>query len=305
MANMVYANPFGSMVEGAHAGLQDTLTAANAARDLRAKDNAYDFLKWYVQPAQKEQLNTETGLEKLKALAALSHYTGDYSLFNNAAAQYFGINPENLPKYAPGQQQRGVDYAAGLMPIPLANSDIQSAGGVQRFSPGKAAAINQPLSPEYAAIQDTLVKYLTNSLNNPQQPAAALRNPYQIPTIEEGFPTKPAAPATNAVPQQTQGNSLMDNINKALMSISGSAAPSLPAQTAPTTAPLKIPAALPNYLQQQPASFPGLNNDMGDVEESTGEESQSSVPKYKQKHRPELDIFGQQTGQAQPTQVFA
>lgn len=99
MANMVYANPFGSYVEGQQAGTRNAIDIGNAARNFRDSDLKYDFMKWYMPNVQQNQALAELSQQQnaayylaLQNAGRTSGITGNYAPVNNAINQMYGIN---------------------------------------------------------------------------------------------------------------------------------------------------------------------------------------------------------------------
>lgn len=189
MANIVYADPFGSALEGKRQALHDVLTAAKTGRDLREQDQNYDFKKWHT-PFLKQEVEHKANMEALKQASVLAHYTGDLRPYNEVVAN-MGYNPQNLPPgYESGQhvnadQQRAADFASGVVPAAMSYSNIQSADGQSKFHPNQQNA-NEYSNPEVQkARDDFLLNYFRNG--GAQQPTANEIDKRYLPDF--GFPS--------------------------------------------------------------------------------------------------------------------
>lgn len=64
MANVVYADPFGSYVKGQEAGQQQAINLGEATRKFRDSDVNAEYLKWYL-PHKQEEVRRKEESEKL------------------------------------------------------------------------------------------------------------------------------------------------------------------------------------------------------------------------------------------------
>lgn len=79
MANMVYANPFGAMLEGKRAALDDTLK-------LREAQNKQEYLKWYMPFAKQEAARQAYKSDLALKQAAMQRAAIEYKATSNPAS---------------------------------------------------------------------------------------------------------------------------------------------------------------------------------------------------------------------------
>lgn len=139
MANIEYAHPFKSMIEG-QAAAQRAIQNAQAARQTNLD---YRYNEWY-QPLKQAEAQSNVGGELLKQAAAIAHHTHDYTNYNRILSHFLGVPAESLPTTAAGakttpQQMRDADIASGQLPVPFAYGNVYQAGGVGAYPnlPGK------------------------------------------------------------------------------------------------------------------------------------------------------------------------
>jgi len=249
MANIEYAHPFKSMIEG-QAAAQQAIQRAQAARQTNLD---YRFNEWY-QPLKQAQEQSNVGGELLKQAAAIAHYTGDYSNYNAILAHYLGVPLERLPPgYAGGkggaQQTKAADLASGGLPIAMSYPNVYMAGGVGAYPqlPGK------PEDPElHEAQRQAALRYWknfgvdpaaagggpvdqldpTHGINPPVQgppgPTAPVQTPYNatppIPTPEQA----PTPQNPMAAPRIPGANAAAADASKALGAGDAAAAYGIP-----------------------------------------------------------------------------
>lgn len=223
MANIEYAHPFRSALEGQTTALSN-IQKAQAARE---SDLDYGYNKWY-QPLKQAQQQSAVGGELLKQAAAIAHYTGDYSNYNAILAHYLGVPLERLPPgYGAGKgtqgQTKAADLSTNLLPTPFAYNNVFGAGGVGAYPdvPGKP----DPDPVLHKAQRDAALRYWQSQGNPggagavPAEPNVNELNPlYGIPDTTV-MPQGPAAPVTTPQPAQPM------------------------AQPPPIGAPIKVPGA--------------------------------------------------------------
>lgn len=124
MANVQYADPFGSYVRGASAGNEAAIRTAEAARSLRNQDLNYDFMKWY-QPFRQREAAAATGEAELglnrniqQNAAGLTAFGGPGQAYLSDTLQhlYPGYNFGNLDFRDPLSLERAARTGTGLPP---------------------------------------------------------------------------------------------------------------------------------------------------------------------------------------------
>jgi hypothetical protein len=106
MANIVYANPFGSYVEGQSRGLEDAIHAGNAARQFRDSDVNADFMKWYA-PLRRQEATTEAGKSSLALNEGLLQNAARLTALGEGGRQNFNSTLQNI--YGPNIQAEAND----------------------------------------------------------------------------------------------------------------------------------------------------------------------------------------------------
>ena len=135
MANIQYADPFGSYVKGQQAGTEDTIRTGIAARQFRAMDLSPEVQRWYLplkqQEAQNEleQRQLALHLGQQKNAANLTAYGAPGNAYNAAtlAKLYPGMGFEN----ATANSQLDLTRAAreGSGELPSAYDPLFATGG--------------------------------------------------------------------------------------------------------------------------------------------------------------------------------
>src|SRR6476620_6927014 len=106
MANVVYANPFGSYVEGQTRGLEDAVRAGTAARQFRDSDVNADFMKWYA-PLRRQEATTEAGKNTLALNEGLLQNAARATSFGEGGRRYLNSTLANV--YGPEVQAEARD----------------------------------------------------------------------------------------------------------------------------------------------------------------------------------------------------
>jgi hypothetical protein len=172
MANITYANPFGSYVEGQSRGLEDAVRAGTAARQFRDSDVNADFMKWYA-PLRREEATTglarsqaETGQTQLALNQGLfKNYTGVAGLgpgaeepLLNHLRNVYGIDPSKLRYEDYNDFLRRSGGASGDYPFQFVADPyaIQAGGaGSRRLLPAEISGVQgQQHIPEFNAFND-------------------------------------------------------------------------------------------------------------------------------------------------------
>lgn len=204
MANMVYANPFGAAVEGSRMGIEDALRLGQGARQMRAEDQNYDFMKWY-DPYRRNAAQAETAAAVDKAAqqrihdqAQLSGYIGHQGLLDQTIQQYYGTQAAPAGVRTPQQSQFAADILGGYVPGAFAYPDINQAGGERRTLPGEIPAVN-PLEQQ---ARDAQLHYIVDQYSNLSNPA---NHQPKTPTMNEvlGLPHTPITPTSTPTPKVT------------------------------------------------------------------------------------------------------
>jgi hypothetical protein len=106
MANITYANPFGSYVEGQSRGLEDAVRAGTAARQFRDSDVNADFMKWYA-PLRRQEATTEAGKSSLALNEGLLQNAARLTALGEGGRQNFNSTLQNI--YGPNMQAEARD----------------------------------------------------------------------------------------------------------------------------------------------------------------------------------------------------
>lgn len=164
MANVTYANPFGSFVEGQSRGLEDAVRAGTAARQFRDSDVNADFMKWYA-PLRREEATTslaknqaETGQAQLGLNQGLfKNYTGVAGLgpgaeepLLNHLRNVYGIDPSKLRYGDYNDFLRRSGGASGDYPFQFVADPyaIQAGGaGSRRLLPAEIGGVQGQQQP--------------------------------------------------------------------------------------------------------------------------------------------------------------
>lgn len=217
MASVVYANPFGSYIEGQSRGLEDAVRAGEAARRFRDSDINADFMKWYA-PLRRQEASTEASknvlglnegvLQNAGRLTALGEPGRQY--FNRTLQNIYGADFGNTQARDPVQFQRIAGESSGLTPYGVYDPAFASVG---HYGYSK----RESLSPEEFEQQMTL-RHGPNwqTAGAPGAPQAPSFDPFGAATGHiPGFSPPPAAntpppqnnvpPYLRAVPPNTMG----------------------------------------------------------------------------------------------------
>jgi hypothetical protein len=142
MANIVYANPFGSYVQGQQEGQKQAIDLATAQRTFRDSDLNAEFAKWYMPHRQKEveqeeqqrQLATQTAHMQMIANFAMMGDAGAQKEFSDYVSQMTGgkvnLNFNNLK---PAERIWATGVASGKINPVLGFKGILSAGDTHKF----------------------------------------------------------------------------------------------------------------------------------------------------------------------------
>jgi hypothetical protein len=190
MANVQYADPFGSYVKGAQAGQEATINEGMAARRFRAADLSPEVQAWYLPLKQREAAAT-TGQGELTLNNGLLDTTGKLAALG-----------------APG---RNAFYGVANNMLPGANlSDANFANPQQAFSQIGEASGNVPYSFGIPNVTSSghygTVRDITPTYGGQNNPAAAAFDPWGASTghlnLGGGITKDSTAPQTAPAPTQ-------------------------------------------------------------------------------------------------------
>lgn len=205
MANVVYADPFGSYVRGQEAGQQQAIGLATAQRAFRDSDREAEFRKWY-DPHMKEQLLMQqqqaqlaADANNLKMKITFAMMGGDEKAQQEVIdyiSQMTGGNVKlDFKNLTPAQRTWFLAVARGDINPVMAFNGIQAAGNVSK-------PINYMLGypPGYGAGTDqTNVPGLFRGVNYPEaqaQPEAQPEGRVGQPVSQQPTPQANAAPSS-------------------------------------------------------------------------------------------------------------
>ncbi len=148
MANIEYANPFGSYVKGAEAGTESAIRTGEAARNFRNNDLNYDFLKWY-QPLRQREATAATQQQELALNEGVQKNAANLTAFGGPGFNYLSDTINRLyPGYNFGE-------ATAQSPLDLRRAALEGTGQGPSFydpmvvSQGRYGAVKkESLNPQ-------------------------------------------------------------------------------------------------------------------------------------------------------------
>ncbi|MGH7744027.1 MAG: hypothetical protein ACREQ5_04305 [Candidatus Dormibacteria bacterium] len=214
MANVVYADPFGSIAKGRQLGIANFKNIAETARDLQARDLNNEFAKWYL-PEREAQTQNTIGQQLFQQAVKTAQTTGDYSSANRIAEMYLGANTTHSPNTGlTPAQNKTYDFASGNLPYAFKYPDVVGTtygGGVYRQA---SPFLNPRNQAEYETLQIEAAKRNLEA-GNPlsaykiYDPSAITGLGHNAATSVVPIPAK--APSTSVVPIPAKAPSTSNN----------------------------------------------------------------------------------------------
>lgn len=204
MANIVFADPFGSYIKGQQEGTQNAIATGKAAREFRSDDLQHEFLKWYMPHKQAEvemkqqQEQLATNRANLQMLASMS-MSGDpraQKMFADFVAEATGGNVKlDFTKNTPEQSAWIMGLMSGQIPAALLNRDVFSASGVQRYGFGLLGN-----TPNITGGPETAQEYPVFTANGDWMNGGA--TPQNFGNVQSGAATQYGTPAPTIQPRK-------------------------------------------------------------------------------------------------------
>lgn len=201
MANVQYADPFGSYVKGQQAGQEAAINEGMAARRFRAADLSPEVQAWYL-PLKQREAAAATGQNELALNTGLTDYTGRLAALGAPGREAFYGNLRNQGVNISGDQNFANPQQA-FAQIGEASQNVPYAFGIPNVvSSGKGAYGNT-------------IRDITPTYGGQSNPAATAFNPFQEATghlnLGGGITTDAAKPAAPTQPQPNPAGGVNSN----------------------------------------------------------------------------------------------
>lgn len=193
MANIQYADPFGSYVKGKQAGQEAVINEGMAARRFRAADLSPEVQAWYL-PLKQRETAAATGQSELALNNGLLDTTGKLAALGAPGRNAFYGVANNIAPGANFSDQNFRDPQQALSQIGEASGNVPYSFGIP----------NVTSAGHYGTVRD-----ITPTYGGQNNPAAAAFDPWGASTghlnLGGGISTDAPKPAPAAQPNPAGG----------------------------------------------------------------------------------------------------